>query len=65
MNDAAALESVTLEGGDHVGVAAPHVQQGGQVEVGSQLQLSLENRLLTRFVEVIEVVIETDLAHRT
>ncbi|GAO95186.1 hypothetical protein PSA5_20735 [Pseudomonas syringae pv. actinidiae] len=63
MNDAAALGPVALEGGNHIGMTAAHMQQGRQIEVGRQLQLRLEDFLLAHLVQMIDVVIQANLAH--
>ena len=64
MHDAATRQAQALEGGDHLGVGAAHVQQGGQFEFPRQLQLGFEQRLLGRLVRLFHVMVEADLAHR-
>lgn len=63
MNHPGLRRLVALERGDHLGMAAAHVQQGGQFEVASQLQLCFEQRLLARLVQVFEVVVQAELTH--
>ncbi|MNR42255.1 hypothetical protein D3C85_1607520 [compost metagenome] len=56
---------VALERGDHLGMAAAHVQQGGQFEVAGHLQLRFEQLLLAGLVQVFEVIVQAKLAHGT
>ncbi|MNH37940.1 hypothetical protein D3C79_989080 [compost metagenome] len=62
MNDAATRKLVTLERGNHRGMTATHMQQGGQIEVDGQLQLGFEPVLLALAIQFRQVVVEAEFA---
>ncbi|MNP41778.1 hypothetical protein D3C76_1354980 [compost metagenome] len=63
MDDPRPRRLVALERGNHLGMAAAHMQQDGQREVTTHLQLCFEQCLLARLVQVFEVVVQAELAH--
>ena len=65
MDDAATLEAVALECGNGLRVGAAHVQEGRQCEFGGQLQLFFEQHLLVLAVELLQEVVQAELADST
>ncbi|VXB19433.1 hypothetical protein PSEUDO8O_120555 [Pseudomonas sp. 8O] len=61
VDDAAARQAKALECGDGRGMGTAHVQQRRQFELGGQLQLRFEQRLLALPVQVFQVIIQTEL----
>lgn len=64
MNDSRAFQAKPFKRGNHGRVAASHMNQRGKIEVRRQLQLRIEQYLLTFTVQGFDKVIQTDLTHR-
>ncbi|MNP51079.1 hypothetical protein D3C76_1453780 [compost metagenome] len=65
VNDATTRKFVTLERGNHRGMTAAYMQQGGQVEVDGQLQLGFEPVLLAFAIQFRQVVVEAEFTYCT